>query len=224
MAVGAVGFGGEAGMPAGNCGMAAVAQLSNTLVNQQVPVDGAVNVMTGAATFHTDAFMFKEEGALFIGMAFKAGLLFKTAQPFPRSGFVGVMAIGTSEDAFFEPVLFIKLEFVENIGMATETDFTGSRHQEGRPPIFTVDGVASGTIHGGFAVGSGHISHLTVFMTGKTGFDPVSGCGTGFKGKGGFHAAVFQVLGVNAVAAFAAYGTAPHVRHVFYRLRHGPSF
>ncbi len=118
-----------------------------------------MHFVTDGTSFDTGRFMLINKGTAFIGMAFKAGLMFKSSKPFPDSRSMGVMAGSALQNSFLQPVPLIQLKFRVNIRVTTDTPFAGMEFM-----CFFMHLVAFGTIHGCFGVRPGHILCGAVFM------------------------------------------------------------
>lgn len=120
--------------------------------------------MTCCAAFNPGSLVFINEGAGFVPVTIKAGFVFKSRQLFPDSRSMNIMATGTFQNPFQQPVALIELELCQYIFMTTGTHFG---FKSGHGVSFFMNAVAFGAIHGGFGMSTGKILASGVLVAGQ---------------------------------------------------------
>ena len=118
--VGADALGREASVEAGYEGVAAVAELGDTLETELVAVRRAMRRVTGDTSLRPDRAVLKDEGPAFVTVALNAGVLFEASQPGSCGRLVGVVARGALHGAFFDGMVVAEEELAENAGVTLD--------------------------------------------------------------------------------------------------------
>jgi hypothetical protein len=108
--------------------------------------------MAGGAAFNPRRRVFIDKGAGFVSVTFKAGFVLKARQLFPDGRSMNIMATGTFQNPFQQPVPLIELELCHHFFMTTGTHFG---FKSGHGVSFFMNAVALGAIQGCFGMGTG---------------------------------------------------------------------
>ena len=110
--------------------------------------------MACGAAFNPGSLVFIDKGTGFVPVTFKAGFVFKSRQLFPDGRTMNIMAAGTFQNPFQQPVPLIELELCHYFFMTTGTHFG---FKSGHGVSFLMNAVAFGAIQGCFGMGTGKI-------------------------------------------------------------------
>ena len=122
MTIGADGIGRKSAVKGRNRGVAGEAKLSRALMGQHMPVDRAMRLVAGCATFNPDRTMLIDEWPLLVSMAFEAGFILKPAKPCPWRLLMSLVAVSALNDSFLNSVPLIERNLFCNLAMAGQTE------------------------------------------------------------------------------------------------------
>lgn len=131
-------------------------------MRQHMTVRGAMNLMTCCAAFNPGSLVLIDKWTGFVPVTFKAGFVFKSRQLFPDGRSMNIMATGTFQNPFQQPVPFIELKLCQYIFMTTGTQLG---FKSGHGMSFFMNTVAFGAIQGCFGMGTGKILASGVLVT-----------------------------------------------------------
>ena len=98
--------------------MAGETELRGALVGQHVAVDGAMGIMAGVASFDPNGAVLINIGSLFVGVAFKTGLLVESAEVRSRGRLVVFMTICALDHSLADSVPLVEQDLCSNFPVA----------------------------------------------------------------------------------------------------------
>jgi len=133
-------------------------------MGQHMTVRGAVNVMACGAAFNPGSLVFIDKGTCFVPVTFKASFVFKSRQLFPDGRSMNIVAGGTFQYPFLQPVPFIEHKLGRYLFMTTGTNLG---FESGQGVSFFMNGMAFSAIHGCPGMGAGKKLAVGILVAGQ---------------------------------------------------------